>query len=120
MYIQKRNIVTCILLTIFTCGIYHLLWLYAICGDMAIINRSNEHEGFKLFVLSFITCGIYYFYWIYKTSRQIYEAETDLGMFASDNTFINLLLAIFQFSIVSTAIIQNGINDIADEYSTRR
>ena len=67
MPITKRNLATCIILSIVTCGIYSLYWFIVITDDAK--NASNDVSGASggtALLLSIVTCGIYGIYWAYK------------------------------------------------------
>lgn len=114
--IRKKSVVACVLLSIFTCGIYSLYWTATITNDMADVLRDSKYRtGGTVVLLSIVTCGIYRIYWTYVTSRDIYYAEQDLGMRTSDNTVINVILGIFTATIVPMVIMQSSINNISDE-----
>jgi len=114
--INKRNIVGCVLLSVFTCGIYNLYWQAAITNNVADILRDRGYRsGAMAVILSIVTCGIYRIYWTYVISRDIYYAEQDLGMRTSDNTIINVVLGLFTMTLVPMVIMQSSINNISDE-----
>lgn len=69
--IQKREIVTCILLTFLTCGIYGIVWFINLTDDVAYLSEDPEFSGAKAFLFTIITCGIYSFFWAYKLGKDI-------------------------------------------------
>ena len=108
MYIMtKRNIVTFVLLSIFTCGIYSIYWNYLTACEL----NEQDSEGpplmnfFLAFLLGFVTCGIYLLYWEY-----LFYKKAD-KVLKTDNSLIYFILAIFGLSIVSDALVQNTINE---------
>ena len=108
--VQNRNIVTCIILSIITCGIYGIYWFIVMTDDVARVNQDPDMSGVKAFIFSLITCGIYYIYWNYKMGKSITEAGTKNGKTITDNSLIYLLLSIFGFSIINYCLIQNDLN----------
>ena len=61
--IQERNIVTCIILSIITCGIYGIYWEICLVNDLNVAaDTPNDTSGGMVFLLSIITCGIYMLY----------------------------------------------------------
>ena len=54
--IQKRNIVTCILLSLVTCGIYGIVWFINMTDDVAYLSEDPEMSGGKAFLFTLITC----------------------------------------------------------------
>ena len=117
--VAKRSIVSCILLSIFTCGLYWIFgWLPGIANDLNTLDRSQEGPtGVTVVLLSIVTCGIYAIYFTYVASKRIFNLFQVNDLRASDNTVINVVLYIFQLSIVSYAIMQNDINNYIDATS---
>ena len=61
--IKKRNIAVCIILSIVTCGIYGLYWLYQLTEDTnALTGDANATSGGMVILLSIVTCSIYLWY----------------------------------------------------------
>ncbi len=113
--IYERNIVTAILLSIFTCGIYGIYWLISLTDDANYISeQDNETSGGMVFLLTLITCGIYGIYWAYKMGKTLQRAGEINGLQISDNSILYLILEIFGFAIVNYAIMQNELNKIAN------
>ena len=68
--IQERNIVTCIILSIITCGIYGIYWEICLVNDLNVAaDTPNDTSGGMVFLLSIITCGIYMLYCIRQAKR---------------------------------------------------
>lgn len=114
--VAKRSIVSCILLSIFTCGLYMFFgWIPGTANDLNKLDQSQEGPtGVTVVLLTLVTCGIYGIYYIYVASKRIYSLFEMNDLRASDNTIINVVLTIFGFNIVSFAILQNDINNYID------
>lgn len=113
--VQKREIVTCVLLSIITCGIYGIIWFINLTDDVARLAEDNEFSGGKAFLFTLITCGIYGIYWAYKIGKDIYAAQTKRNMpGATDNSVLYLILDIFGLSIVTYCLAQSEVNKMAD------
>ena len=113
--IQNRSLVLWILITIFTCGIGGLIWVYLLVED---INKAsgdtNAPSGIIVILLSLVTCSIYTYIWMWKAGKQLNQAKETRGMSADPNMpLIYLLLAIFGFGIVAYALMQNDLNNLA-------
>ena len=106
---MTRNIVVCVLLSIITCGIYGLYWMYTL-NEYARAVAPNEWRtsGLTVILLSIITCGIYGLYWNYKMGKAYMTVNG-----GNDNSLLFILLSLFGFSIVNWAIMQNDINHAA-------
>ncbi|WP_010250867.1 DUF4234 domain-containing protein [Acetivibrio cellulolyticus] len=107
----QRNVGVGILLSIVTCGIYSLYWMYKVTQEITEYNHENANPGMEL-VLSLVTCGIYSIYWNYKMGKRILQARLNSGSSASDDSILYLILSIFGLGIVSLAIMQNNMNNL--------
>ena len=111
--IPKRNIAVCIILSIFTCGIYNIYWFICLNNDANTASRTYGTSGGMAFLLSIVTCGIYYLFWAYKQGEKIDAAKKDRGIPSSNSGLVYLLLSVFQLSIVAEALMQNELNQLA-------
>lgn len=117
--ITKREIVTCIIFTIITCGIYAIYWFVKLTDDTNLLvndygvsNGENLTSGGMAFLLSLVTCGIYGYYWAYKQGERIDRIRAARGM---SNGSLGVLYIILQFvglSIVAYALMQNELNTL--------
>ena len=113
MGIPERNIVTCILLTIVTCGIYGIYWMYCLTEDTNKISTDpNPASGGMAILLSIVTCGIYTYYWMYKRGDYIDKYNAMRGR-QSSNGILYLVLTFFGLGIVSYCMMQNELNQMA-------
>lgn len=103
---NKRDIVSVILLSIFTCGIYSIYWYYVTAEEMNYEDKDGEklQNYFVALLLSIVTCGIYGIYWSYKFYK---KADDVVG---SENSIICFILQLFGLGIASQAITQSAIN----------
>lgn len=91
--IQERNIVTAILLSVITGGIYGLYWLYCLTEDTNKLSGDpNATGGGMVILLSLITCGIYSWYWMYKRGEIIDQFLMSRGSPAEIRRFFILCL----------------------------
>jgi hypothetical protein len=103
----KRNIVTAIIFSILTCGIYTLVWTVSLNNEVQRMNGEPE-DGISVLLLSILTCGIYYLIWNYRMGQRIERAG------GRNEGVIYLLLAVFQLGLVSLALMQTAYNDLVD------
>lgn len=116
MYIQQRNIALCIIFSIITCGFYGLYWLACLADDTnKASGRQNDTSGGMVVLFSLLTCNIYHIYWCYKAGEKIDEARVIRGLNRKDSGILYLLLTLFGLSIVSWALLQNELNEMAIE-----
>lgn len=113
--IEKRDIAKCIILSIVTCGIYGLYWLYKMGEEIAGL-RQDMPDGGRLILLSFVTCSVYLFWWIYMAGDVLNASKQQrLGVPSDPNKgVIYLVLALCGLAIVSYALMQQDLNMLAD------
>ena len=115
--ITKKSIVTNIILTIVTCGIYGIVWFINITDDTRIVSGDNRLSGGKAFLFTLITCGIYGYYWAYLMGKALVQAKSKYGLTADDNSILYIILHFFGLGIVNYCLIQNDLNIISDKMS---
>lgn len=109
--IRQKSIIAVLLLSILTCGLYCLIWIYDTSAQLQGELKNANSPGTDLLLC--LICFPYSFFWIYKTSKQIAEAEKNVGLPGTDNAVVNLLLTFFGLGLVSMLIMQGQLNDIA-------
>ena len=109
----KRNVGMVVLLTLVTCGLYGIYWLYQTLVELEADLQSNHNPVLDI-VLCFITCGIYSLYLSYRIAKDVYTAQMKRGLVADDKSVICLILNVIGLGILSTLIIQcwSGTNCI--------
>ncbi len=112
--VTSKSIGVCIILSIITCGIYGLYWLYTMAEDLNHLSGKNDTSGGVVLLLSIVTCGIYQWFWLYQAGDKLNTAKVQRGLPGnSSNGILYLVLGIFGFSIISYALIQNEINNLS-------
>ena len=106
MYIGKtRSAVAVILLTIITCGIYGLYWLYVAMEDMnKVMNRDYLSSG--LFLILSIVCPPFIYYVLYKADQGLVEVCEQEGVRYKENFILWLLLTLLLGIGVLVAMVQ--------------
>lgn len=113
--IKQRNIAVCIILSIVTCGIYGLYWFYSMTKEVASTNnREYTTSGGTAILLTLVTCGIYSMYWSYKMGKALDDINISKGRNPENRSIVYLLLSIFGLGIVSWALIQSELNNLAN------
>ena len=105
---QPKSVGLCIVLSIVTCGIYGLYWMYCLHEDMkAVFGLPMDVSGGMLILLTIVTCGIYGMYWCYQVGRAMDVAH---GTPNGSLGILYLILSIFGFDIIVWALLQNELN----------
>ncbi len=76
-------------------------------------NNPNATSGGIVILLGIITCGIYMWYWLYKQGDNLDQIKASRGLPAGNSGILYLILAIVGLSIVSYALMQNELNQLA-------
>lgn len=98
-----------ILLLLFTCGIWYLIWIYKMTGyTNAVRNEEKRNPTTKLLLCMFIP--FYNIYWTYKTAQRIDQMAREKRM-ASDLATLCLILSIF-VPIIPPILMQDKMNSI--------
>lgn len=114
MTIQRKSIGLCIVLSIVTCGIYSLYWLYCMAEDVNLVTaRPNAPSGGLVLLLTIVTCNIYGLYWLYRAGDDLDRQRVSQGQLPGHLGILYLLLAVFGFGIISYALLQSEINEYA-------
>ena len=107
--VMPRSIPVAIILSIVTCGIYFLYWMYMINNEVNELAQDPMAPGGGIVILlSIVTCGIYSWYWYYKMGEKCdYITQSN-----SSSKVIFLVLGIFGLGIVSVALMQDSVNRV--------
>ncbi len=110
--IKRRDIVTAILLTLVTCGIYGIFWFIAITDETKLLTKSTRlTSGGTAFLLSLVTCGIYSYIWAYNMGKSLSEYKQTKGQMAEDQSILFLILQLVGLSIVTYCLVQQTLNE---------
>ena len=112
MKAQERSIGIFILLSLITCGLYNIYWMYAITTEVNDYLQDSDTSGGMVLLFTFITCGVYAFYWFYKMGKRLAACQQKAGINVSDDSVLYLILAIFGVAIIGSAIMQSNANKV--------
>ena len=113
--LQRKNIVTCIILSFVTCGFYGIYWLYCLVSDINTISEDpNAMSPVLVIILSFVTCGLYFLYWVYKAGSLLDQKMIETGRTAESRPVLYVVLALFCLTIVTYVLMQDTINQLAE------
>ena len=95
---DDRGLLSYILLSIITCGIYSYYFIYKMAHDVNIACEGDGEQtsGLVAFILlSIITCGIYSWVWYYKLGNRLAANAPRYGMSFQENGTTVLLWFVF-------------------------
>lgn len=117
--VKEKSIGLCVVLSIVTCGIYGIYWLYTIASDLNDLCESqNQEKGAEpglVVVLGIVTCGIYSLYYLWKAGKMVSSLTRSNGQHPSDDSIVLMVLSLLQLSLVSYCILQSHINGFAKD-----
>lgn len=107
--VERKSIALCIVLSLITCGLYSLYWMYCLAEDVNTITGRVDASGGMVLLLSIVTCGIYGLYWLYKCGDAMDRLRGGGGYLG----ILYLLLGLLGFGIISFALLQSNLNEYA-------
>lgn len=108
MNIKKRDIVTAVLLSIVTCGIYAIYWCICLGKEAVSVKDANDDGLLEILLLIFFApVGLF------LAEKKLTEGCAEKGIAHSDNSIVYLILGLCGLSIVGLCMLQNDLNKIA-------
>ena len=108
MAIKERNIVSCILLTLVTCGIYGIYWTVMIAREAVSVKDPADNALLEIILMLFLL-----FVGIFMTEKKFAEGCAARGVAHTDNSILYLVLGLVGLGIVGMCMLQNDLNKIA-------
>ena len=110
MAIKQRNIVTCILLSIITCGLYGIYWLVMMAKEAVSVKDPMDTGILEIVLMLFLP-----FLGFFLAEKKFAEGCAEKGIVHSDNSVLYLILGLVGLGIVSACMMQNDLNQLATE-----
>lgn len=107
--LKERNVVTVIILSIVTCGIYSLYWTYVTMDALDKEGQASNMPVIAQFLLLFVYVG--YILFGINADANINAIKEKKGVATADNKVLWLILGLV-FPIALIALIQNEINQL--------
>ena len=126
---EERSLITYILLSIVTCGIYGYWFLYMLAQDMNVVCEGDGQTtpGLVQFILlSFITCGLYAWYWYYCIGNRMAANAPRYGLTFQENGTTVLLWCVVGMVLcglgpyIAMHIIIKNMNALAHAYNAQQ
>lgn len=112
MPIQKRSIVSVILFSIITCGIYGLYWMYQVAKELQLATGKSQFSPAIILVLGLFISPVGFVLLAMECNDRLNDIRAAKGMPPADNMVLWVVLGIL-LPIVQVALIQNEINQVA-------
>lgn len=107
-----RSIVTDLLLTIISCGLFNLWVQHKQMETVNFMLKKENYHFLPWLLLTFVTCGMYHVYHEYRMTQDICLA---LDRRDSNEPLVNLVLSLFVLSFIADALQQALINEYFGE-----
>jgi hypothetical protein len=101
---KNRNIGLCLVLSIVTCGIYGIYWLYHLVVDSHELY-GVPYIGDNAILMTVLCCTPVVWYWLYITGQAIEQKKNK-----PNQAILYIILGIVGLGIVDYCLIQNEIN----------
>ena len=107
-----RSPIAVILLSLVTCGIYEIYWLFKVSGE--INNAAGEERiNAPLFFLLGLLCFPLIFVGMYKIDNEIFDLRSKVGLPANKNFILWLVLCFVGIgSIIFLYQVQTQLNEL--------
>lgn len=116
---EKRDPIMALILSLLTCGIYAIYWVYMTSTEIKNALRTDEVNPVLDVVLTIITCGIWGIYLAYKYPQFILQLQDRVGQPRNDISLVSLILAIVGLAPVSLFMVQTELNKVWDAAGRR-
>lgn len=77
---ESRDPIMTLVLTLVTCGLYGLYWLFVTTEEVNKGLGREEYNFVKEFLLTMVTCGLWGMFWMWRFSNSIVEIEQKWGV----------------------------------------
>ncbi len=108
MNIKSRNIVTSVILSLVTCGIYGIYWVVCLARE-AVSVKDPADSGILEIVLCIFLSPVGFF----LAEQKFAAGCAARGIDHKDNSILYLILGLIGLGIVNYCMMQNDLNKIA-------
>lgn len=109
MQIKSRNIVTAIILSLVTCGIYGIYWAVCLAREAVSVKDPNDNALLEIVLFIFLP-----FIGFFLAEQKFSEGCAAKGIPHKDNSILYLVLGLVGLGIVNYCMLQNDLNKIAE------
>lgn len=109
---QQRSVATVIILSLVTCGIYALYWLYVTAQDLENEGQTGNISPTVQLVLAIFLGPVGYILFGMAADANLNSIRARRGLPVIDNKVVYILLGLF-VPIVLIGLVQNEINKLA-------
>jgi hypothetical protein len=108
MAIRNRNIITSLLLSLITCGVYAIYWAFMV-GREAVSVKNEEDGG----LLEGILCAMVPFLGFFLAEKKFAAGCADRGIEHENRSVFYLIMGLI-VPFVDLCLMQNDLNKLVD------
>lgn len=108
---EYEDITACVIISVFTFGLYQLVWLHRICKKIRLLAGEPKNCGKELALIALVP--FYILYWMHSRGAKIKENAKKLNIHLADNGIFYLLFTLCGLSVFAVAMMQKDFNRIA-------
>lgn len=108
MNFKPRNIVTAIILSIITCGIYGIYWTIMMTREAVSVKDATDSAVLEILLMLFLP-----FVGFMMVEKKFSEGLAAQGIPHQDNSVLYLILGLVGLGIVPMCMIQSDLNKVA-------
>ena len=108
MKIKQRNVVTAVILSLITCGIYGIYWAIVMAKDAVSVKDPSDDGLLEIILMLFLP-----FLGFFLAEKKLAEGCAAKGIAHSDNSILYLVLGLVGLGIVNFCMLQSDLNKIA-------
>ena len=125
---ENRSLLKYLILSLITCGIYSIYFMFLMTDDINTICEGDGEDSpnyIIVLLLSFVTCGIYHWFWIYKQANRLYYAGEEYGVSVNETGTTILLWVLLGSllcglgSLYAWYLMFDNLNRLARAYNER-
>ena len=109
MAITKRNIVTCIILSLVTCGIYGIYWAIMLAKEAVSVKDPTDSGILEIVLMLFLP-----FLGFFLVEKKLAEGCAAKNIVHQDQSVLYLILGLVGLGIVNYCMLQNDLNNLTD------
>ena len=109
MAIKERNIVTSIILTLVTCGIYGIYWAIMLAREAVSVKDPADNGLLEIVLMLFLP-----FLGFFMAEKKLAEGCEARGVAHTDNSILYLILGLVGLGIVNFCLMQNDLNKLVN------
>ncbi len=109
MNIKQRNVVTAIILTFVTCGIYGIYWIVMLAREAVSVKDANDNAVLEIVLSLFL-----YPVGAFLAEKKLAEGCAEKGIPHKDNSLLYIILGFLGLGIVNLCMMQSDLNKIAE------